>query len=687
MAELPFVGPTYRSQSVTADDEECMNWYVEIMESAGATAKSVLYPRPGVVPFSQLPSVPLRALFFMAGRCFAVGGAVFYEIQSDGTAISRGTMATNNNPATISSNGDGGGQLFITSGGQGFLYDLTANTLVFVVDGADVGKFLGGYFIRLDLNTSTFGLSNLEDGATWDPTMTAQRSLAADPWVGLDVIHNELWLLGEQTSEVWQNAGAANFPFVPIPGAFMEQGTAATFSLARVGSSLVWLGANEQGQNVVYRSTGYQPQPVSTHAVDYALQQATTLADADAFAYQDQGHEFYVLNLPTANQTWVLDTTTELWHRRDYWNTGTGLSEVARPRCHAMAFGRHLVGDRVTGDVLEQDISFFYDTGGVPIRRVRRAPTLTDEDRWAVYARTQLLLDVGLGVTRESPYYAVLLASGAANYFRLGETSPVFNTPFLDSLGAGVAIGTTAMTLGTPGLVGDANTAVTFDGSLQKITLSSMAASTTTFWLEVSIRPDSTQSDANGTIFGGDGAQPVNLVYSRATGQLGWSLGASVTNYAPVLVSGQVYHVSISVAAGVATLYLNGAASGTVSGITTFTPARIGQDTGQKYKGVIDEVVYKPGSTLTAAQAMAHYNATGAVSGDPQLMMRVSKDKGRTWGAERWVSAGAEGRYNTRAIWRNWGRARSAVFELVCTDGTPWRIVDFVGTIQRGTGA
>ncbi len=105
------------------------------------------------------------------------------------------------------------------------------------------------------------------------------------------------------------------------------------------------------------------------------------------------------------------------------------------------------------------------------------------------------------------------------------------------------------------------------------------------------------------------------------------------------------------------------------------------------FGGLIDEVVYYLDRALSATEARAHYDATSPVAGDPQLMHRFSKDNGRTWSAEDWRSAGREGRYDTRVIWRQQGRARTRIDEIVCPDGTPWRITEFYADIDRGTGA
>lgn len=56
---------------------------------------------------------------------------------------------------------------------------------------------------------------------------------------------------------------------------------------------------------------------------------------------------------------------------------------------------------------------------------------------------------------------------------------------------------------------------------------------------------------------------------------------------------------------------------------------------------------------------------------NPQLMMRVSKDGGKTWGNERWADIGRSGAYRGRATFRRLGRsAESGVwtFEFTVTD-------------------
>ena len=69
---------------------------------------------------------------------------------------------------------------------------------------------------------------------------------------------------------------------------------------------------------------------------------------------------------------------------------------------------------------------------------------------------------------------------------------------------------------------------------------------------------------------------------------------------------------------------------------------------------------------------------------DPQVMLRISRDGGHTWGNELWRSAGQIGEYRWRAIWYRLGVARDAVFEVSMSDPVKWVIVDAWIDVQEG---
>jgi hypothetical protein len=186
--------------------------------------------------------------------------------------------------------------------------------------------------------------------------------------VGLIVDHREVWVFGDDSTEVWYNAGTADFPLQRIQGAFNEIGCAAPFSIAKLDNGVFWLAKDSQGQGMVYRATGYAGQRVSTHAIEWQIQQYSDMSDAIGYTYQQDGHSFYVLVFPQANTTWVFDVATEMWHERAGWHNG----EFTRHRgnCKTVFNGEVIVGDYENGKLyaFRQDV---YDDAGKPQRWLR----------------------------------------------------------------------------------------------------------------------------------------------------------------------------------------------------------------------------------------------------------------------------------------------------------------------------
>jgi len=397
-----FIGPSYESQAVTADQERTVNLYEERVESPGGTSRTALYPTPGVELIHLSAGFQGRAHGFFDGREFVIDGSLFFEIDSDGNATFRDFVATNDDPATISYNGDGGGQLFITSGGNGYLFVLATNTFsqIAALNGkATMGDQLDGYFLALDKNTGTFYASNLLNGATWQTgIMFAQRIQASDPWISMIVSGKYIWLMGPETLEVWYDAGTSQFPFAPHPSGFVPWGIAAPFSAKVCDSSLVWLGGSKSGRGSILRATGFTPEVVSTYPVEWAIGRYETVSDAYADCYKEAGHTFYQISFGSANKTWVFDLQMQAWHERGTWNSSSSDFTVWRPRCHAFCFGEHRWLDFSGGGVYRMAIGLTTDIGEVLIRRLRRAPALEQENQRIYYPGFELDLEPGLGL-------------------------------------------------------------------------------------------------------------------------------------------------------------------------------------------------------------------------------------------------------------------------------------------------
>lgn len=329
-------------------------------------------------------------------------GATLFEIGKFGTLTTRGTVAIDANPATICSNGDGGGQLFVTSGGNGYVYNLTTNTLtqIAALNGkATMGDYLDGYFLCLDGANSTFYISALLDGTSWATGVDfAQRTTASDPWVSMKVQGRNVWLFGEVTSEVWYDTGASSFPFAAHPSGLVQYGIASPFSVARTEGALVWLGTSGIGNCYVLRASGFAPEVVSNYALQSVLASYIRVSDAIADSYNDLGHTFYVISFPGQNATWAWDAQSGDWAERGTWDIANNRFNAWAPRFHALAFGEHRILDSMGGNVYRMSSTLALDAGSSLIRRVRRAPALTAENERIFYSAFELDLEPAIGI-------------------------------------------------------------------------------------------------------------------------------------------------------------------------------------------------------------------------------------------------------------------------------------------------
>lgn len=402
MSRFGFCGPSYTSQSVNADCQRCLNRYPEFIESQEGRTAIALYPRPGLGGGSSgngiaIPNeVSIPGLFPQNGRLFAVG-AFITEIFRNNTTMQYGALNPSVGGVSIAANQN---QLLICSNGNLYVLNLLTNAVITVNMAQFNGpiayvEFCDSFFLAVQQNSQNFYTSNLLDGTLWQAVNAEQISFIPDFITGLKVSHRDIWIYGSKNSIVYQNSGAALAPFVPISGGFVEQGNIGFGSPVRLDNSLFWIGQDERGALIGWRANAYTPQRVSNHAIEYAWQQYSVVSDVISYACQFNGHPWWVVYFPTANATWVYDVATQMWHEWDYLDPKLG-PMAHRSQCHAFAFNAHWVGDYNSGTVYQMSQSFNTDFG-TPIRRLRRAPAISNELEYMFHHELTLDIEPGLG--------------------------------------------------------------------------------------------------------------------------------------------------------------------------------------------------------------------------------------------------------------------------------------------------
>ena len=420
---LPFVGPSYQLANRKASQQRSVNLYLVGMESP-SKAPFILQSAPGLTLFSALTS-PIRGMCEAAGRLFVVAGETLYELNSAGVATARGTVSPSAGPVDFA---QGQTQLVIVTGVNGYTLTLATNTFAQIAAagwlGSNRAAYLDGYFIFVDPDTQKFYISKIDDAGTLDALNFALAQSGPDNIVAHLVDHREVWLIGEKTTEVWFDSGAADFPFSRNNGALLEVGCIAAFSAVKVDNGLMWIGRDANGSGIVYKTSGYQVKRVSTIAVEEALQGSTDLSSATAYVYQQNGQTFYCINAPGLASQWCYEVSTDSWHERCALDALGQFSQLGAST-HAFVFNQHLMGDS-TGNVYTMSPQT-YTLNGTPLKRTRISPDNVSPSRDRIYY-SEFILDCTTGLAASGTPSADLSYSDNGGF--------TYGTPISRSVGA-----------------------------------------------------------------------------------------------------------------------------------------------------------------------------------------------------------------------------------------------------------
>lgn len=394
---IPLTIGSYMAASLIASAQRCVNLYAEA-NPKDAPFPFTFYPTPGLTLLMNAPDgsspgtgggdppvgstlgeLPVRGLrMASSGDLYGVFGSDIYYISPSWTPIFIGRIAAKSTPVSMTDNGI---ELIIVDGSPLGWYsvNLASRAFTWLSDpaflGADSVDYTDTFLVFNQPGTRNFYTSLSNTVTPLDPTYIAAKTSRSDLLARVAVMHREIWLLGERTSECWFNAGAAQFPFQILNGIFLHHGCAAKYSVCQHDLQLFFLAQDAEGQAYVATIAGYAFKRISTHAIEEAIRQYDVQSDAIGMMYQQRGHVFYMLTFPTADKTWVYDLTTDQWHERT-WIDSDGIEHRHRANCFVNAYGKTICGDFQNGKLYEVSLDNYTDFDG-PIVRRKGFPHLT----------------------------------------------------------------------------------------------------------------------------------------------------------------------------------------------------------------------------------------------------------------------------------------------------------------------
>lgn len=415
--ELPLVGGSDGASAEIHEAGRSVNLYVEVING-----KPALRACPGEFRFLDVDEFvdgtpPFRGFHVMGERFFVVVGNAVGEV-FDGAItgrsfVIRGYLPTSSGRVGMS---DNAGKVIIGDGTGFFLLDPAVGITQILTDESDV---IAGY-ASVYINQQT--LFFLRDSGSYyysDPgepgTVPALNFFDAesnpDATLNAYVLGDKIKILGVNSTEDHWNSGGSDNAFERVTGSPIEYGSVSRWSSCLYDNTVAMVGRNKQGAGKVYRlgGPGRAPQIISNQAVEEALAKVLFAGRADKitmWSYEEAGHAFLVINLPSAaatvnnpaqpSMTWVYDAATQIWHERGFWNPNTGAFERVLADHHAAWQGRHYTGAYNAPHVYELSLDYFRQNTE-ELRKLREFGPLTmDGERFTVYGiEVEMLVGVG----------------------------------------------------------------------------------------------------------------------------------------------------------------------------------------------------------------------------------------------------------------------------------------------------
>lgn len=760
MQNLPLFGTGIRSISDIVTRQRRVNCIYDVRTDQDR-ASIVLLGTPGSVEWVTLGDYPIRGWHVVADILYVCANDKLYAVTPTGvsTLVASGIPEFGNVDMA-----DNSVQLILVTGGQGYVYNISTNTLNNITDsyfpvGATSVIFLNGRFVVNKPGTRQFYVSGLLDGLNWtylgSTAIFGAKENTSDLLVRVGNVNGQLVLYGSQSIEFWQDVGASPLPYQRINGATQSWGLAASLSTAQVGNTEYFLGFSPNGGLAVIRLNGYAPEPVSDSDLNTLFSSFTTVSDAVALTYTVYGHPIYQITFPSEDRSFAYDVKTNIWHEAQ-----TGVEDQGRhfARYGVTFGGKNYVSDETSGTVyyLDKDV---YTDNEEPIKR--QVFTRHIRNQGNELTLSEVFLDFETGVGTEPPVSPV----GQIAYTTPGTYT--FTVPddvtsvCVVCVGGGGSSGddTVSPTSGNAGGDSSFGSVVVAGGGAGGGIYSGGAGGAGTS-ISGSIGGGNGGSGGSGDGFGegggggaggysGPGGNGANgSVFASSPGFPGsgggGGGGGSWVSFSPfgdaagggggVGILGQG---ADGAAGGLGRLLSPGGGGSGGAGASAGTVFPYNGNSGGLYGGgggpnqfsgpggggggglrYINNLAVIPGATYTvtvgaggtapggnggaggdgavriiwgAGRSFPSTNtadlpvqdATTGVE-DPQVMLRISRDGGRTFGNERWVPLGKMGEYYARVILRRLGSARDFVIQITVTD--PVKFVLASGSVSLESG-
>lgn len=392
MGQVQFATQSYTDTSLPVGSQRLVNLYAERCPPDAKTQVAVK-GSPGVVSFGSAGSGPIRGWSLMGGVLYLVSGTSLYSMSSTGAATFLGSVISGSGPVSMDNNGT---QIVIVNGVHAYEYSVAGGfTVVNDVDfnAAKTVRFIDQRFAFDWAGTNKWFVSDTLDGTSADALAFASAESHPDNVIAIEIQHETIIVFGDTSIELWQNVGAANFPFERVPGATIDRGLASAYAIAKEDNTVFFLGED----CIFYKMPAGSITRISTHALEHEWARYAVVSDAVCYSYTFAGHKFIGLTFPTQSRTFEFDIASGLWHERQSWDLNGNPMGLWRFFCVIEAYGKTLVGDAFSGAVGYLSDTTYTELGNV-MQGLAVAPSIHGDLKRMFHAGFYLDVETGVGI-------------------------------------------------------------------------------------------------------------------------------------------------------------------------------------------------------------------------------------------------------------------------------------------------
>ena len=392
MGQIQFATQSFTDTALPVSSQRVVNLFAERCPPDAKTQVAVK-GSPGVVIFVNVGSGPIRGFDYMGGVLYVVSGTSLYSVSSTGTVTFLGSVISGYGPVSMDNNGT---QLVIVNGIHAYVYSVSGGFTV--VNDADFNaaktvRFIDQCFAFDWDGTNKWFISDTLDGTSYDALKFASAESNPDNVIAIEVHHENVIVFGEKSTEIWQNVGAANFPFERVPGGTIERGLGAAYAVAEEDSTVFFLGDDR----IFYKLSGGNISRVSTHPLEHEWQSYEVVSNAFCYSYTFAGHKFIGITFPTASRTFEYNIASGLWHERQSWDLNGNPMGLWRFNCAIDAYGKTLVGDAFSGAVGYLSDTTYTELGNT-MQGLAVSPPIHNDTKRIFHAKFELDVEGGVGI-------------------------------------------------------------------------------------------------------------------------------------------------------------------------------------------------------------------------------------------------------------------------------------------------